>query len=194
MSEKIAYVLIGVALVAGLVIGSLWFKGCMVEPCPEIEPTVFYVVPDSQRAMIYAEAWEAGKNSVRPVIREKIIKGKTVYVVEPDLESQVAANYMVGLLDSVISENEKYKDIVMYDVIDSTRFRLEMVARWGERSFRGTKLTINDIPNVKSEPTFWDRWSFGPSIGVYLIGVSPGDNIKFLGANIGVNLTYDLLK
>jgi len=192
MTEKIYYVAGTIICIVVFALGAIWYKGCMVKPCPELKPEIIYSVPESQKALIYAEAFEEGKKSVKPVIRQKFVNGKTVYVIEPDLESQVIANHLYGILDSLILENGKIKDLVMYDLIDSTRYRLELVARWKERSFRGTNLKIFEKPIP--EITFWDRWSFGPSIGLHIISISPGDNVRFIGANLGINLTYDLLK
>jgi len=166
MTEKFQYILYAVIALAIFALG-VWFRGCITEPCPEITTEEIFVIPDSQKALIYAEGFEEGKNSVKQIVIRKTSKvtlKDTLFVPEPDMESQMVANYLFGVIDSLINENGKIKDLVMYDVIDSTRFRLELYARWKDRSFRGTNLRIFDPP--VAERTFWDRWGYGPQLGV----------------------------
>lgn len=188
--DKFHITVLCLIFVVGFFLGSVWYKGCQVQPCPEIELPSTFVITDSQKAQIYTEGYSDGVKSVKPIVRTRLVS-ETQF--EPDLESRAVANHLYGILDSLVvetnklrDENSQIKDIVMYDVVDSTRYRLELFARLRERSFRGTKLTIFDPK--PSAPTIWDRFGIGPQIGV---GV--GYSTKFAPTfYLGIGLHYSL--
>jgi hypothetical protein len=167
MFQKIHLILYVFLFFVGCVVGSLWFKGCMVKSCPEIFSETIYEIPDSTKALIYADGFVAGKQSVAPIIKTKILKGDVVTVFKPDLESQLVATQLFGLIDSLILENGKIQDLVMYDKVVDPRYKLHLFARIKERSFRGTTIELIDQPVLPNpQITFWDRWGFGPQLGV----------------------------
>lgn len=191
MNNKLLILVLFAALVIGGLCG-VAIKEWTTKPCPEYTEkpqTTEHAVSDSAKAAIYAEGFDAGRASVRPVVRT--IEGKTQVVYDPAAVEEAYRAY--AIIDSIMTAHSQAMDMVAHDVVDLPDHQLELYYRLRERTFRDSRVVCTKPQTVQTievpRPETWlDRWSLGITGGVGPVYI-PGEGVR-LGAGVLVGLQY----
>lgn len=191
MNNRLLVLLLAVVLAIGALCG-VAIKGWTTKPCPtytEKPQTTQAAVSDSERAVLYAEGFDAGRASVRPVIRT--VEGKTEVVYDPAAVEEAYRAY--AIIDSIMSAYSATMELVAHDVIDLPDHQLELYYRMRDQTFRDSRVTCTKPQAIQTieiprPETWWDRWSLGITGGVGPVYI-PGEGVR-LGAGVLVGLQY----